>query len=378
MNSVWTIEGPGELPEEFFAIGSAARMNDPTYIPEVPEELRERFRSRHWWFESGGLCRVFLAGASARLAAFVHPQARTGNAHAGFFGWWASAGDTSADDLVFEAAQEFLSQHNCQSMIGPVDQSSLFGYRLLDQRSDSLGPFPDEPDTPVRMAEYLMDRGFRRLHSYNTRLVRSNELAAINDAIEPVVQRSRDSGFEVEPLTPEAVEDRVDEIANTIQAVFADNIGFVAPPDGVIQHWLVDHAAPRMCPDLSMAVYTSDRSLAGWMLVYPHYGPLVWQQRSAGRVTTDTLTYARHFGELTEMLLPHRPWAVCKTVAFAPQFQDQGLVTMMVYEANKRCVDTYDGWMLALSRMDNHTQGFYQPDAEGRRLYSVYEHRFST
>ena len=96
------IDLPGPLPEAFLALSAAA-------IPDNPADLVARSAPSHWWFESGGRARAWVVPGRGRIAAFDHPDARTDGRNVGFFGWWESTGDATADAALFAAAERSLT-----------------------------------------------------------------------------------------------------------------------------------------------------------------------------------------------------------------------------------------------------------------------------
>lgn len=359
------IDLPGPLPEAFLALSAAA-------IPDNPADLVARSAPSHWWFASGGRARAWVVPGRGRIAAFDHPDARTDGRNVGFFGWWESTGDATADEALFAAAEGFLGGLGRSEIAGPVEQTSLYGYRLLDQRSDPLGPMVGEPDNPLRMVEWLTARGFEPLHSYNTRLVPAEVLPALDAAIEPAASDARSRGFSARPLDADSIGAHLDEVVDVLLVSFGENFGFVPPPRELLERHVLDRLVPMMCPDLTTGVFDADDRLLGWMLVYPHYGPLCLAARGVDAVAASALRYEAHMGALRELLAPDLPWAACRTVAFAPEARGLGLTPLMVHTADRAVHGRYGGWLLAMSRLDNRTQDFYRPDPEGRRLYSVY------
>lgn len=369
---ITVIDLPGPLPDDFLEVARLARAGDSTWIPEDAAALRRRALADHWWFRSGGVARAWVVPGRGRIAAFCHPNARTDGRNAGFFGWWATTGDAAVDRALLDEAEGFVAELGHDELIGPVEQTSLYGYRLLDQRSDPLGPMVAEPDTPRAMAERLRAEGFEAIHTYNTRLVPTEVLPALNEALVEGVAAARAAGYRAVPLTPELLVAHLDELLDILVDAFGENLGYVGPDRATLRHHVRDELAPTMCPELSTAVLTADDELAGWMLVYPHYGPLCASVRGDEAVAVADLRFEHHIGELRGLLAPARPWAVCRTIAFAPAHRGKGLSPLVVHAANERCMAAYDGWFLAMSRLDNRTQDFYATDPEGRRLYSVY------
>jgi len=369
---ITAIDLPGPLPDAFLDVAPLARADDPGWIPEDADALRRRARADHWWFRSGGVARAWVVPGRGRIAAFCHPDARTDGRNAGFFGWWSSTGDPEVDRALLDEAEGFVADLGHEELIGPVEQTSLYGYRLLDQRSDPLGPMVAEPDTPRAMAERLRAEGFEPIHTYNTRLVPSEVLPALNEALVEGVAAATARGYRAVPLTPALLEAHLDALLDILVDAFGENLGYVGPDRATLRRHVRDDLAPTLCPELSTAVLTDDDELAGWMLVYPHYGPLCASSRGFHAVAVADLRFERHIGELRRLVAPARPWAVCRTIAFAAAHRGKGLSPLVVHAANERCMAAYDGWFLAMSRLDNRTQDFYETDPEGRRLYSVY------
>ncbi len=371
-NSIISVSAPGVLPPEFFEVGRLARADDPTWIPEQQRSFVDQFAEDHWWLESGGLARVWIVPGLGRIAAFSHPQAKTDGKNAGYFGWWASTNNAEVDRLLLEQAEQFLAECGHTEIIGPVEQSSLYGYRLLDQRNDSFGPMIDEPDTPQFMAEFLLNEGFESLYSYNTRIIPEETLPLITAALAEVAQAARDAGFVALRLTPELLHTHLDAIVNNLVAAFGENLAYVGPDVETLRQHFEFVMGPRMSPELSTLILDAAGEVAGVFLAYPHYGPLCYQERGSEAVPVDEITYAEHFPKLQELLSPHKPWAISKTVVVDAKYRGDGLIPLIGEFASGPCLESYAGWLFALSRLDNRTQDFYQPDPDGCRLYSVY------
>ena len=125
----------------------------------------------------------------------------------------------------------------------------------------------------------------------------------------------------------------------------------------------------KACSHASTVALGPDGSIAGFSLIYPHYGPVITQSAGADRVAVGDLKFKEHAPLLTGV----RPRVgIAKTLATAPGHQAKGLMGAMGSLGVLKTTERYDAWFAAMIRSDNHSRRYTKGRHTAERWYALY------
>jgi len=363
------LERPGHegFPDAFAQLPAQIYADEPMWIPEHARALAASFTADNPWFERGR-ARTFCIPSRARLAAFATTVAGRDQVW-GFFGYWESAGDAPADAAIFARAEQWLTEQGAQRVYGPVNFSTYGNYRLRTSAEPDAIPFPGEPFNPSSYPAALERLGYEVDSTYMTQMAPNVVAAAVREARWSEYERVIASGYRIEALSHQLWLGRLAALHPLVNATFADNHAFTPSTASVFEQQCGEAFIRRTCPHTSVVAFGPDDEIAGFFLVYPHYGPLVVQSAGAARIDVAELDYERHMPMLQAR---GAVAAVCRTVAVAPAHRHKGLMTALTLSQFERGDSLYATWYGALIRSDNRSGRYAQDHVTGLRNYALY------
>ena len=360
-------DGAVGVDDAFVELPRLVYANDPDWIPEDVEELRRAFSAVNPWFGEGrGRALALCAPGRARLAVFRQPGCTVAGGAAAFFGYWEEAGDGAGSAALFAAAEECARAEGATVMLGPVNFTTHGSYRL---RVDASGgtPFPGEPYNPARYPCLLERLGYEPAQWYVTQLGAPHG--------EPLAAKARrrdavlDAGYRVESLDSSRWMAMLPELHGAADEIFGDAFAYTPVPYAHFAAAYGARVARRLCPHTSLVARDAEGALAGFLLAYPQYGPLVVQGSKLGRVAASALRYDEHAALLARA---GERTAIIKTVGVAKVHRRRGLMDALAVTALERGRPHYDRWIAALMRADNPSRRFGLAHVDGQRTYVLY------
>jgi GNAT superfamily N-acetyltransferase len=226
---------------------------------------------------------------------------------------------------------------------------------------------PGEPHNPAGYAGVLAAAGFAPAATYVTQLGAPRGAGDAAGARRAV----RAAGYRVEPLDGAAWAAMLPALHQAADEIFGGNLAYTPLPYAAFAAAYGAPVARRLCPRTSVVAWAPDGALAGFALVYPHYGPLLAQGAPGGPVPADALSFAEHAPALARLGGGGRT-AVARTVGVAAAHRRRGLLTAMGAAVLERGRAHYDRWIAALIRADNPSRRFGAPRARAERTYALY------
>lgn len=359
-------DGRAGVDDAFAALPRLARGDDPRWIPEDPAALARAFSPANPWFAVGRAATLCVPGR-ARLAVFHDPCCRVEGAPTAFFGHWAHRGAPDATGALLAAAGEWARAAGATRLVGPVDFTTHGRYRVrLHAEPDAL-PFPGEPDDPADAPAVLAACGLVPVRHYVTQLgVPGRDAVAGRAAARRALL---DAGYAIAPLDADGWLALLPEVYAAADAMFGANLAYTPLPEAAFVAAMGEPVARRLCPHTSLVARAPDGSLAGFVLVQPHWGALLVQGAPGGPVPAAALSYAEHAPRLAALGVRT---AVARTVGVAPAHRRRGLMAALGATALERGRGRYDRWMAALVRDDNPSRRFGAAHAAAERRYALY------
>jgi hypothetical protein len=176
-------------------------------------------------------------------------------------------------------------------------------------------------------------------------------------------------GWTLEPLDGATWVALLSELHRRVDEIFADAYAYTPVSFERFGATTGASVARRLCPRASVLARSPDGEVAGFLLVFPHYGPLVVQGASRERVPPSALSYEEHAPRLAAAGVRT---GIVKTVGIAPRHRRRGVMDAMVVSMLDRTRDTYDRWIGALIREDNPSRNFGERHDRHERTYVLY------
>ncbi len=328
----WTADS--KIPEDFFAIPRLVYADDRVWIPEQPVDVAALFHPRHSFFELGQAWVDVIPG-KARLAGFIHPDAKVGDEPAAYFGYWEGVDDLAAQFEIFGRFEAWARSKGVSQVMGPINFRTHYSYRLRLDHFDTPPFYPGEPYNPAYYLKLMQALRYEQNGLYHSWFGDAAEIiAATKDALERVMARAESHGLRFMPLTPQYWNDNIEALHEDTRAIFGDNPGFSQISLAEFKKLLGSERIAAMDPRCSVITLGKDGRMVAFMLCFPDWAPLL-NQGASPRFLPGQLRYDEHFRLLKNPLL------LGKTVGVMPAYRRLGLFEIMCYLTAKASLDDY-------------------------------------
>ena len=190
------------------------------------------------------------------------------------------------------------------------------------------------------------------------------------DAKREMARAVAEAGYTLEPLDGDRWLAALPELHRKADEIFSDSFAYTPVSYEQFAAGYGASVAQRLCARTSLLARGPDGDLAGFCLVYPHYGPLAVQGSTLGRVPVSDLSYDAHDPILAAA---GGSVAVAKTVGVCPKHRGRGLMDALGASVIDRGVGRYDRWVGAMIRADNPSRRFGAAHMEVERSYALYQ-----
>ena len=359
-------DGMSGVDGDFAELPRLVYAGDPFWIPEEETQVHSAFSATNAWFARGRALTLLVPGR-ARLAVFHDPRCIIDGQSAAYFGYWEHTGDAEANGRLFAEAEAWARLQGASLLCGPVNFTTLGSYRLRTAAEAGAVPFPSEPYNPASYPHMLCSLGFATAREFLTHVgpIRSELLA-------PKLARRRealDAGYTLELLDGERWMALLPELHRAADEIFGEGLGYTPVSLEAFSAACGAPIARRLDPGASFLARAADGSLAGFILTYPHYGPLAVQGAGSARVPASAISFAEHAPLLAKIGCRT---GIVKTVGVARAHRRRGVMDALAVSAIEGGSSHYDHWLAAMMREDNPSTRFGSPHAQHERRYALY------
>ena len=362
---ILTRDGRTGVDDAFVELPKHVYGDDPHWIPEESRELQGAFSSANDWFENGEAMTLCLPGA-ARLAVFRSHDCCVDGYPAAFFGYWEDVGDPSSSDVLFREATAWAREHGAERLYGPIDFTTHGRYRLLLDAEGGARPFVGEPYNPAHYPMRLESLGFQIARRYLTQM---NTAPLRPERIVLARQALIDAGYTLVPLDGDRWRSLLPDLKPLTDAIFAQNFAFTHVSYDSFARGYGETVARRLCPRTSLVAYGPGGDMAGFVLVYPDYAPLVIQAEGNRRIVPSELSFSEHAAQLERR---GERTGIVRTIGVAPAHRGRGLSHALGAAVVAAGSAYYDRWIAALIREDNLSRRFGDTQPVAVRRYGLY------
>lgn len=357
------------LPAGFLALAQAVYAGDPHWIPEDQDAIRASFSPANPWFSKGSAIAA-CAPEECRAAAFVVPGLRIEGVSSGFFGFFESRGKPETERAMFDELERWSRTQGLDALYGPINFSTYGPYRIRLSAEPEADMFVGEPYNPPDYQARLERLGYSLHQGYCTQIFDSTIAPTVTKALHPALSRIKSEGYRVESLAPEVWMARLPELHPLVDTMFKNNFAYTPLSFETFERACGRAFADKLCPKRSLIVYGPAGDIAAFLLVYPHYGPLVCQGAGPSRLAVKDLNLAEHRNLLKDDGFEA---AIYKTVGVAPEHRRMGVMEALTGAQHDLGVERAERWFGALMRDDNPSVRVGKRFASSVRRYGLFK-----
>ena len=341
------------LPQSFFDVASEVYKNDPNWIPENIDGIKQQFSPHNAYFNDG-LANVFVKEGVARLAGFFNPNVLIEGEQVAYFGFWETHHELPVNQALFSKFERWAASCGATSVYGPINFNTFQSNRL---RVDSFhtAPFIDEPYNPDYYPELLHALGYQSKYDYVTALNTSVD-TLVDQISSPfkAVKSSIPEAFSFEHLTGDVWMENLKQLYPLVDAIFQENFAYTKISWESFKLACGDRFAKKLCPKTSVIVWDKDRNIAGFFITYPDYSSLV-NQSTDDPESIQNVSYQKHYSQLKQPRL-----LLAKTRGVAPKYRSYKLFPLMSMQLTLWAKGLYEHIASAMVRDDNVSMSFYK------------------
>ncbi len=363
--------GTAGLHDAFVDLPRAVYADDPLWIPEEAVQLRRAFSADNAWFATGSAMTMCIPGR-ARLAVFRRHGCVIDGKAAAWFGFFESVNDAEVAGVLLGEAAAWARAQGADVMYGPIDFNTFGRYRIRVSAEPGGMPFPGEPYNPPYYASLLASADLAAARKYVTQIGRIKPRPL--EAKRAMAYAVEEAGYTIEPLDGASWLAALPELHSKADEIFSDSFAYTPVSFDQFAAGYGASVARRMCARTSLLARGPDGDIAGFLLVYPQYGPLVVQGAAAQRVPLSELSWEQHDPALVAR---GERLAVAKTVGVCPKHRSRGLMDALGAVAIDRGEGRYDRWAGAMIRADNPSRRFGAAHMDVERTYALYRQGLS-
>lgn len=353
-----------KLSENFLDLPHRIYKDHPFWIPESRAVVNFMFGEGNNYFQHG---KVWLGyNSKSRLAGFIAPHQLIDGKRAAFFGYWESEMSLDSNQELFEQFEAWAIKNQAEVVFGPINFSTYGMYRIrIDDFSSRQ--FIGEPYNPEYYPELLDRLGYEVSRTYATSTTHdltasAEDTAGLLDSI-----RSRiESEFIIKPVTSDYWMQNIERLHKLSLEIFKENFAYTPVSLADFKKVCGESFAAKICKHSAVAAETMDGDIAGMMLSFPDYSPLV-NQAADDPVSPDSVNFEEHFDTI-----PGPRTLLLKTAGVSDRYRGKQLYTYLFYHCIERALPYYDSSLGCLFIQDNLSRKASDRITNQLRHYGLY------
>ena len=364
---------PGsELPDGFSELAASVYRDDPNWIPEDTDAVRQAFSEANRWLDcsaeqTGNRAWLGCHAGRARLAAFFNPELEVDRQRPAFFGYFEAVNDLEACRELFDEARAWASAQGATALFGPVNFTTYGQYRIKLDHFDKRA-FLGEPYNPDYYPALMEQLGFELRYRYVTRI--NEDAGALVPEVDRFYSPMRDnirSLFRIEAMDGDFWMSHLEQLYPTVNSIFSNNFAYSPIDFDTFVKSCGEPFARKLCPHSSVAAFDRAGQLAGFFMCFPDYSPLI-NQGASDPVTASALCFDQHFEQF-----PRPRLGLAKTGGVHPDYREANLFNALSCELTLRLLPHYQQVAGAMVREDNPSLRFAARFGPQARHYGLYK-----
>jgi hypothetical protein len=249
---------PSSHWEAFEDLARRRYQNNPFHLAARCEELKPDHHRYFLQSDDDG-------GAVVRCVAIIGSRQQAGP-RLGMLGLFDAAEDVERGQILemFEAACRYLKEAGCETVIGPINGSTWFDYRL--SVAGGGRPFFSDVQTPDEYLGHWLLAGFKPVEHYSSTVFERYE-APSSDRF---CRRLKARGVFLEPVGAQNFSDVLPEIHRLCVDAFKSN-PFFQPATFEVFQTLYAPLERIIDPDWALIARAEDGSALGFALAFPDF-----------------------------------------------------------------------------------------------------------
>lgn len=258
--------------KEFISFPWRIYKNDPNWVPPLLMEQRTLFnKAKHPFYEHGEV-QPFFARRDGRIVgriAAVINRAHNEFHHdtVGFFGFFESVDDIEVARSLFQAAGDFVKQHNMTVLRGPMNFSTNEECGLL-YKGFERPPVVMMPYNPRYYTRLFEESGLQKAKDLLAYLMTQKDLSEKLRRMGPVIEKR--TRLKIRPMNMKDFWNEVLRIQDIYNKAWEKNWGFVPMTDAEF-HKLAKDLKLIVDPDLLWFAENDDGTPVGFSLALPDF-----------------------------------------------------------------------------------------------------------
>lgn len=262
--------------KKFVKVPWLVYRDDPCWVPPLMADVSDTIDPRKNPFFEHGEAALFLAereGGEVVGRITAHTNRLHNEYHrdmTGFFGFFESIDDEKVSRSLFDAAQDWLKQHECDKVVGPESFSinEEVGFLVEDREGPPMILCPYTPGYYTRLVEAAGFEKAKDLYGW------SYEVGNIPDeALKVAHAVEKHPSLAVRQADPKHLERDINIVRQVFNAAWCDNWGYVPWTDSEVRH-----AAKVMKmvirPEITAIAEVSGKP-AGMMIALPNINEVI-------------------------------------------------------------------------------------------------------
>ncbi len=152
----------------------------------------------------------------ARFAITLYPKDKTA-----YFGFFECVDDKKVAKYVFDNAEQFAKENDCNKIVGPVDASFWIKYRLKINQFDSR-PYTGEPYNKEYYFNLFKDNGYEVCDHYTSNHYVGAEYEYINKEYEGKYKEFTNKGYEIRSIDMKEFDNSIKDMYRLITDLYSD------------------------------------------------------------------------------------------------------------------------------------------------------------
>ena len=326
----------GELPASFFAVPDVVYAGHAHRPHESAKAVRDLFRAEAVRNDAV----VYTDHAHLRVAG-IYPH----EGPEAYFGFWETTPDLALNRQAFGLLSGEARRRGYARLVGPLNFSTFYPYRLRLDANPSWGLFDREPVNPGYYPDLLARLGFAPTLVFESRLLRPDAVPLAYAGKAALLAALRQLPFEFIPLNADTWRAHETELFELVGRIFSGNPAYRGIPPAQFRQLYNAGYAAGLCPHTSVLFRDkASARLVALSFCHPNYAPL--------RLGPTPPSFARDYPRLTERTL------LAKTVGVHPDFRNQQLMNYLGAYGMTSFRERYDQVIFCLMRADNFSRHF--------------------